>query len=53
MFKTNSRKMKDVMSKLRNILGDEFNDRVKSILETYPNLQVMKGYLKLKETYFW
>ena len=29
MFKTNSRKMKDVMSKLRNILGDEFNDRVK------------------------
>ena len=31
-LKTNSRKMKDVMSKLRNILGDEFNDRVKSIL---------------------
>lgn len=46
-LKTNSRKMKDVMSKLRNILGDEFNDRVKSILETYPNLQVMKGVSKI------
>ena len=52
MFKTNSRKMKDVMSKLRNILGDEFNDRVKSILETYPNLQVMKGVSKIERNVF-
>ncbi len=45
-LKTNSRKMKDVMSKLRNILGDEFYDRVKSILETYLT-QVMKGVSKI------
>lgn len=46
-LKTDSRKMKDIMSKLRNILGDEFNDRVKSVLETYPDLQVEKGISKI------
>lgn len=48
-LKTNSHKMKDVMSKLRNILGDEFNDRVKNILETYPDLQVEKGVSKIRK----
>ena len=46
-LKTNSQKMKDVMSKLRNILGDEFNDQVKNILGTYSDLQVIKGVSKI------
>lgn len=46
-LKTKSRKMKDIMSKLRNILGYEFNDRVKNVLETYPDLQVEKGISKI------
>lgn len=37
-LKINSCKMKDVMFKLWNILGDEFNDWVKSIFEIYFNL---------------
>ena len=46
-LKTESKCMKDLMAKLSNILGDEFNDRVKRLIETFPDLQVIKGVSKI------
>ncbi|HFD3448884.1 TPA: hypothetical protein ACF3RE_000495 [Enterococcus faecium] len=46
-LKTNSKKMKDLMSKLQNIKGDEFNEQVKSVLKEYKNLEVIKGVSKI------
>lgn len=46
-LKTESKCMKDLMARLSNILGDEFNDRVKRLIETFPDLQVSKGVSKI------
>lgn len=49
-LKTESKLMKDLMSKLRNLEGDRFNSRIMKILESYPNLDVLKGVSKIGKT---
>lgn len=44
---TKGKSMKDLMSRLRNIEGDIFNERVKQRLENYEELEVIKGVSKI------
>lgn len=46
-LKIKGKLMKDLMSRLRNIQGDIFNDQVKRRLENYEELEVIKGVSKI------
>lgn len=46
-LKTKGKLMKDLMSRLRNIEGDIFNEHVKQRLESYEELEVTKGVSKI------
>lgn len=46
-LKTKSKLMKDLMSKLRNIEGNIFNEQVEQKIKKYGELEVMKGVSKV------
>lgn len=46
-LQTKGKLMKDLMSRLRNIEGDIFNEQIKQILNSYEELEVIKGVSKI------
>lgn len=50
-LKTSGKLMKDLMSRLRNIEGEAFNEKIRCILDLYEEIEVIKGVSKIGNKY--